>query len=70
MCLIAEIEFHLEGLDDVARYVVLNRENIVQVAVVAIRPHVPTIGYVDKLGRDTNLVGGFANTSFKSLLSG
>jgi hypothetical protein len=44
---------------------ILNIENILKLAVVALRPEVIPVGHVDELGRHAKPVPGFADASFE-----
>ena len=60
-------QFHCKGLDDVARDSVLQAEDVLQVAVVAIRPYVATARGVDELRVDANVGAAFAHAAFQDI---
>lgn len=59
-------EDHPQCLDDSLRNVVLDGENVLHVAVVAFRPQVGSVGHVDQLGRDAQLVAHLANAALQN----
>ena len=54
-----------ESRDDRLRDLVLQREDVVQVPVVSIRPDVRVVGGVDQLRRDAHAVAGLADAAFE-----
>ena len=61
----AWVEVHAEGGDDGRRYLVLDPEDIGQLAVEGIRPEVIAVGGVDQLCGDADPVAGLADTSLQ-----
>ena len=58
-------QFDPQRLDHVADDVVLDRERIAQVALVAVRPHVRTVGGADQLRVDPDPVAQFLHAAFQ-----
>ena len=58
-------ERHLERVDDLAGDVVLDLEDIGQVAIVAVGPQVATGGRVDELRGDPHAIAGAADRAFE-----
>ena len=60
-------QLHLEGVDDAAGDLVLEREDIVQAAVVAIGPEMPAAAAVDQLDGDAHAVPGLAYAALEDV---
>src|SRR6185503_3150039 len=56
---------YLESLDDVPGDLVLNRENVCEVAIVAFRPHMSARGGIDQLCGDSDAVARAADRTFQ-----
>jgi hypothetical protein len=60
-------QLHLEGIDDAVGDLVLEREDVVQAAVVAIGPEMPAAAAVDQLDGDAHAVPGLAHAALEDM---
>ena len=61
----ADVRVNLQRLDDAVRDLVLQREDVGQVAVVAVRPQMRAVGGVDELRGDAHPVAGAADRALQ-----
>ena len=61
----AGLKRHLERVDDPVRDFVLDREDVGQVAVVALGPEMPAVAGIDELRGDAHAVAGAADRAFE-----
>ncbi len=55
----------MQHLHHASRHVGLKSENVLHVAVVVVGPEMKTVGHVDKLGGNAQLVAGLAHAAFQ-----
>ena len=55
----------LEGVDDARRDLILNREHILHLAVVSLRPHLKARCDIDELSRDAKTIAGLPHASLE-----
>ena len=58
-------KFHSQRVDNRVRNLILQSEDVVQIAVVTFGPDVAVIGTIDQLRRDPDAPACFANASFE-----
>ena len=61
------VELRLDRGDDGIRYLVLDRENIGQVAIVTLRPEMAAGGDVIELNRDAHALAALAHAAFEDI---
>ena len=60
-------ELHREDPDDLLRDLVLQGEDVLQIPVITLRPHVVPRGGVDELGGDPHAIAGLANAALQDV---
>jgi len=57
----------LQSLGDVGRDIAFDGENIVQLAIVALRPKMRVVPGIDELDMDSHPIAGFAHRAFENV---
>ena len=58
----------LQGLDDVVGNLALDDEDIGELTVIGLRPQVETVGHLDQLGADTELIARLAHAALENIV--